>query len=120
MVGMIRGRGKRMGVVRSWLARAHQTMRKHRGYSRGAQALLNRYGHKISNPHVRSVVQHGINRLGQAGYGRYCRGPGAYTKRTCKTRAAKMKRDGTHRIHCSSYTKRKCKSKITTRSRRRR
>ena len=98
-----------MGVVRKWLARAHQTMRQHRGYSRGAQALMSRYGHKIRHPHVRAVVQQGINRLGQAGYGRYCRGVGAYTKRKCQTRAAKMKRDGTHRIHCSKYTKRTCK-----------
>ena len=107
---MIRGRGKRMGVVSKWLARAHQTMRRHRGYSRGAQALLNRYGHKISNPHVRSIAQHGINRLAQAGYGRYCRGPGAYTKRTCKQLRVKQLANGKFRLHCGSYTKRKCRA----------
>ena len=102
-----------MGVVRKWLARAHQTMRQHRGYSRGAQALMSRYGHKIRHPHVRAVVQHGINRLGQAGYGRYCRGVGAYTKRKCVLSVAtrKKNKDGTYRKRCSKYSKRACKKK---------
>ena len=102
-----------MGIVRKWLTKAHQKMRQHRGYSRGAQALMNRYGHKIRNPHVRSLAQDGINRLSQAGYGRYCRGKGAYTKRKCKALMVTQRPNGKMRYHCGSYTKRVCKPKIT-------
>jgi hypothetical protein len=90
--------------------KAHNFMKANKGYSRGAQFLMNRYGSRISNPHVRGLVQQGINKLGQSGYGRYC---AKYAPRSCQKQMVKTRTNGEHYYRCGKYSARACVKKRT-------
>ena len=77
--------------------------------------LLNKFGNRISNPHVRGLAQSGVTALSQAGYGRYC---SKYGPRKCVKLHVKELPDGKFRYNCSNYTKRTCAVKRVNRPRR--
>ena len=92
--------------LRDWAMKAHAYIKANKGYSRGAQFLMDRYGNRINNPHVRGLLQQGIDKLGQAGYGRYCR---AYGARKCVSMY--IGKDPNKNYRCAQYTTRACVKK---------
>ncbi len=94
------------GSIRKWAAKAHAIMKENKGYSRGAQMLLDRFGSRISNPHMRALAQSGIHALSQAGYGRYCK---TYAPRKCVSMY--IGKDPNKNYRCAQYTTRTCLKK---------
>ena len=93
------------GSIRKWAAKAHAIMKENKGYSRGAQMLLDRFGSRISNPHMRALAQSGIHALSQAGYGRYCK---TYGARKCVKQMVKSGPNDTYYYRCGKYSARAC------------